>query len=875
MKNVSPLFSVVVPLFRTEKYLGDLLNSLRDQRSGQYRIEYIFVDDGSDDDSGSIAQTWLEVNSLRGSVIRQENAGVSAARNTGIEAASGDWISFPDSDDFLSSEYFYQASKALQSSSQEVVILSANVVRYDESTNLKQDRHPLKHKFSGVQREVNLDLHPTFIQTQAASAFFKRDLLNKYNTRFVPGLRVAEDATFAASYLLTAEVPLMVPLQKSVYYYRSRAAGDSAADTYRTNPDFYFGRFERGYIPLLNRCSDRGGVPQWLQNTILYDLGWLFPREMNVERKATHLTQSERKIVLDLLQQVLRHFDEEVIVNYRMTWVSPEVRALMMTLAEIPLPSVGMVRVAKNEIGSFEISYLFQGSLPHEVIRSGSRSISPRVSKTRQLDYFGQQLLFERIIRVTGEKKVSLELDGVTQRLQQANYYLGVTEAAAATVPKVSARASRGTSLSKQMMIRAASEIVCWTKISTGKTKIDKDGLKLRKKRFRALIRNIAQTPKSIQKYQNAWLIMDKIRAGNDNGEYLYDFLKRNRPDINAWFVLEKGTDEWDRLQKSGAKLIDFRSIQHRVALQHAKVVASSHLDLEIVQPIGEDFYPRRKRPWRFVYLQHGVMQHNLAHWFNTKDIDLLTTASVDEHESIVTEGSTYRLTEDTVKLTGFPRHDVVRDLASRIPFDQRPVILIAPTWRNNLFLPKTAFGAKRKLRAPFLETDYGSNWFGLLASPELKELADRHSAEIVYLPHPNLRGNMEGVEFPGHVTVIESNPNIHELMSRARVTITDYSSIFFDAALADSRIVFFQFDQDEFLNGGHTYMPGYWDYEQHGFGPIVTTVSHAAEVISQAYQGDSGSWPKLYEDRIKRTLPCVDGQSAHRIVKEIEEKFF
>lgn len=874
---MQPSFSVVVPLYRTARYLPDLLASFERQRSGDYSLQFVFVDDGSDDDSAEIAGRWLSSSGATGEVIRQENAGVSAARNRGIEAATGDWITFPDSDDFVSDEYFHRAAEALaENADDDIVLLSANVHRFTEQTGRKTDEHPLRHKFVGGQTNhnvVDLALRPTFIQTQSASAFFRLDVIREHSVRFIEGLRVAEDALFASTYLLTAPTTLIVPLKESKYYYRRRAAADSAADSYRTNPDFYFGRFERGYIPLISRFSAADPVPEWLQNIILYDLSWLFPRELNIERKATHLSDDERKRVIELLKAVCRALEWPTIINYRITNISPEVRALMLTLGDKPLPAGGAVRLSKNVPGSFEMAYLFQGAHhPVERVESHGHEVEPLTSKTRCLDYFGQDLLHERIIRLPDLPSITLSLDGEPQILTYGNYYFGSGEARALHANRPAKTGGKASPMWKQVAIRGAAEVVCWTKAPVGKSGVARKANALRGTRFRQFIRNLAQTPHYKKKYSDAWLIMDKLRAANDNGEYLYDYVTSERPDINAWFVLKKGNPEWERLKSRGFRLIAYRSLEHLVALQCASVVASSQLDLEMERPIPTNFYPRSRRPWRFVYLQHGVLQHNLAHWFNSKDIDLLTTASVDEHESIV-DGCAYKLTSDSVTLTGFPRHDVVVKEAAGHPFAERSIILVAPTWRNNLFLPKAAFGAQRKLRAPFLETAYGQNWMKFLSHPDLARLAAEHNAEVVYLPHPNLRGNAEGVTYPDHVRVIESSPNVHELMSRSRVTITDYSSIFFDAALAQSRIVFFQFDHDEFLKGAHTYVPGYWDYTEHGFGPVTTEVDDAVAQTTLAFTGTGADWPAHYEERIRRTLPLTDGHAAQRITDEIERK--
>jgi len=862
----------VVPLFRTEKYLGELLDCFDAQRPGDYELEFIFVDDGSDDGSGDLAQDWLDRSGASGQLIRQANGGVSRARNTGLRAATGDWVTFPDSDDLLSDGYFAEAAAGLRRAGPDTVLLSANVWYYDEATGERQDGHHLRHKFRDDDA-VDLQERPTYLQTQAASAFFRLSIIREHDVTFVDGLRVAEDAVFAATYLLHAPSTVMVPLRKSIYYYRRRGDATSAANSYTTNTDFYFGRFERGYLPLLQLAQSKGGIPRWLEYLVLYDLSWYFPREMERDRKATHLSDAEKARAIQLLQDVLSQISEASIVNYRLTRVTAEVRALMLTLSGRQLPDAGTVRVSRNVPGAFEICYLYQGTLPSELIESDGRPVTPLAAKSRKLDYFGQDLLQERILRLPELTRVGIVLDGKPRPLQKNTYDLGASEVSAARA-RARKPAKSPDPIWRRVAFRGAVELVCFTKAPINAPTATRKGVALRKQRYRTAIRNLARTPHFAKKFADAWLIMDRIGSARDNGEYLYEYLAAERPDLNAWFVIQKDNPEWDRLRDRGFRLIAYRSIEHQVALQNAAIVASSQLDVEVIQPIPVNFYPGNRRPWRFVYLEHGVLQHDLSHWFNGKAIDLLTTASVDEQESIVADGSSYRLTSDSVVLTGFPRHDDIVKAAARHPYEARSVVLIAPTWRNSLFLPKPSFAARRSLRDPFLQTEYGRNWMGLLRHPALKRLVDEQNAQIVYLPHPNFRGNTPGVTYPEYITVIDTTPDLHDLMAGARVTITDYSSIFFDAALAGSKIVYFQFDREEFLNGSHTYLPGYWDYEKHGFGPVATELDETARLTVDAYTAQDAQWPELYAERIARTLPLADGGSASRIAQLIETKF-
>lgn len=96
--QTEPLISVIVPVYNVAPYLEYSLNSIQQQSYQQ--LEIILVDDGSTDDSSSICKKYLNQD-LRFKYIYQENAGLSAARNTGITAASGEYITFVDSDDWL------------------------------------------------------------------------------------------------------------------------------------------------------------------------------------------------------------------------------------------------------------------------------------------------------------------------------------------------------------------------------------------------------------------------------------------------------------------------------------------------------------------------------------------------------------------------------------------------------------------------------------------------------------------------------------------------------------------------------------------------------------------------------------------------------
>lgn len=98
-----PLISIIVPVFKAERYLSRCVDSLL--RQTYSNIEILLVDDGSPDHSGVLCDK-IALKDKRIRVFHKENGGVSSARNLGLKHAKGEWISFVDADDSVSEDFF-------------------------------------------------------------------------------------------------------------------------------------------------------------------------------------------------------------------------------------------------------------------------------------------------------------------------------------------------------------------------------------------------------------------------------------------------------------------------------------------------------------------------------------------------------------------------------------------------------------------------------------------------------------------------------------------------------------------------------------------------------------------------------------------------
>lgn len=116
-------FSIIIPIYNAQSTLRRCLDSIQRQTYSQYEV--LMIDDGSTDCSADIAESYVERDS-RFRLIRQSNKGPSRARNCGLDLATGDVVSFIDSDDYVESDYLQEICSAFQSDDAQVVFFGVN-----------------------------------------------------------------------------------------------------------------------------------------------------------------------------------------------------------------------------------------------------------------------------------------------------------------------------------------------------------------------------------------------------------------------------------------------------------------------------------------------------------------------------------------------------------------------------------------------------------------------------------------------------------------------------------------------------------------------------------------------------------------------------
>ena len=129
-------FSVIVPVYKVEKYLPDCINSILGQTFGDFEI--ILVDDGSPDLCGDICDNYAKTDD-RIKVIHKENGGLASARRTGIKLASGDYVFNLDSDDLIEKDTLECAHKIITETNAEIVSFAYRWVKNSKTVSVTDD----------------------------------------------------------------------------------------------------------------------------------------------------------------------------------------------------------------------------------------------------------------------------------------------------------------------------------------------------------------------------------------------------------------------------------------------------------------------------------------------------------------------------------------------------------------------------------------------------------------------------------------------------------------------------------------------------------------------------------------------------------------
>lgn len=306
--------SVVVPVYNSEVYLNECIESLLAQTLPN--CEFIFVNDGSKDNSLSILESYQNKDE-RIIIISQENQGVSVARSRGIDAAKGKYIGFVDADDVVDAEMFRTLYETATLNQVEIVV---SRVKKEQDGIVISNPHPFASNTVFISDYIQDQIIPYMIQKDSLNSvcnkLYQSDVINQNQIRFPKGVALGEDGLFNIQFLTHANSILFIDY--SGYFYRevqgSATRNILLKDYFKQSLEMYHFDY---YVFLKGKIEIKNGK-KWKGLRLIEKVVAIISIYMNA--KNTGSFSSRYRYVRNMInnsevQKNIRHLWDEVTLN--------------------------------------------------------------------------------------------------------------------------------------------------------------------------------------------------------------------------------------------------------------------------------------------------------------------------------------------------------------------------------------------------------------------------------------------------------------------------------------------------------------------------------------------------------------------------------
>ncbi|MED1205484.1 glycosyltransferase family A protein [Heyndrickxia acidicola] len=310
-------FSVIMPVFNSEPYLKEALDSIiRQTLSFKDHIELILINDGSEDDSEALCLQYKQNYPENIKYKRIENSGPAVARNTGLDlvSPSSHYITFLDADDKLEANAL-EAASAFFSVHPSVKIAAIPIYYFEEKTG----SHNLNYRFDQGSRVIDINKEYSSPHFYIGGIFIDRSIITE-KVRFNESLYFWEDALFVNKIILSEQQYGVISGTK--YWYRQRISLNSLVDTAWKNKYRYTELLQTGYMELVTASLQMHGlILPYVQFLLVYHLKLLLVKKNNEMMEKT-LNETEIRIFVEELKKLLvfiedKYILEQSLLNYR------------------------------------------------------------------------------------------------------------------------------------------------------------------------------------------------------------------------------------------------------------------------------------------------------------------------------------------------------------------------------------------------------------------------------------------------------------------------------------------------------------------------------------------------------------------------------
>ncbi|MCL2465107.1 MAG: CDP-glycerol glycerophosphotransferase family protein, partial [Micrococcales bacterium] len=350
------------------------------------------------------------------------------------------------------------------------------------------------------------------------------------------------------------------------------------------------------------------------------------------------------------------------------------------------------------------------------------------------------------------------------------------------------------------------------------------------------------------------WLFMDRPDKAADNAEALYRYVRSAGLHDRIAFVMTDGAADWTRLSRDHFTLVPFNTLAQWRLLYNCEHFFTSHPDDPYIYPWRQFGGGRGNPRYKLDFLQHGIIRSDLSSWLGTKPFNTFCASSPIEYQGLLANPR-YHLTPDILKLTGLARHDLLGG-------EPQNYILVFPTWRS--FLRGAA-------PEQFLQSEFFISWRALLADQKLAHTLQERGLTLKLVLHSGLAEH--AMHFPGSSAVdvldFDGVDSFAELLSGARMLVTDYSSISFDMIYLRRPVVYFNFYESR----AHSANAGARLDVYESLGERTTTVSQTVDAVLRMIDDEFVPAPEKLDAANGFFAFGVDGRNRKRIMDAVLRK--
>lgn len=869
--------SVIIPVYNTEDFIEECIESIMHQKMDKNRIQVLLINDGSTDQSDVVCKK-LQKKYHNIEYIYKSNSGVSDTRNIGINKAEGKYIMLLDSDDYISKYTIKRLIRFFDKHYDEIDLVTYPIYWDREGSISLHSRYSEKNYDKGTGIYF-LDEYPHLNQS-TVNIIFKNEFEN--NPLYDTTMKLSEDQNFNTGLLMKKNKIGYVKHAK--YFYRRH--GSSVSQT-RNNPYYCFEDIMSYNENLLYRFSKNGKAPKYIQTLVINTLGWRVKQD---ELLPYHYSDDKLIQAKNRIKNILNQIDNDVIIQhsnfdifvkmYFLRWKDVKIQSVLSSKQF----SIGCTQnnsfYEDNEINC----YLYRTKCENNKMQLFASFCDPILEmfpiekyivrgKKKNGGHFQQECEINNIVPFRNTKMPTAHAYCFTytfdpNEIKSFSFYICVNN--------------------YEYQIRINYIKYCGFIKKYRKNSINLDNYRLSyhyvfKKYFsvskKNYLVNFINEIKSIPFYpfknvlgilayrrkidtsRNIWLYSDSPGViDNAFYQFIHDFNKNDG--VERYYIVYGDTSYLDNKLTLEQKkyLIKHKSKEHKELFLKSNKLLISFSSITIYSPFKNLKWYVDKLHYELVYLQHGILHASLQRMYAKEytQIDKFVISSNFEKNNLI---KNYNYMPNDLVLSGMPRFGMEHNISTA-----KNKILFAPSWRQ--YLIGYLVDNKRMLKdEEFLNSIYFKEIYHFLHSQKLQEILEKKGLELNFQLHPIFKPytkhfNMDDVNY---VSI-----NFEKVdLSEYNLFITDFSSYQFDFVKLVRPIVYFLPDEKEFKAGLHSYKDLDLKYED-AFGKLCldshTLLDEVENIVNHHFEVE-----EPFKSRMENFF-VIDNDPCEKIYNSIKK---